>query len=323
MVQNCWYVVMASAAVRGRPVGVVRMGERMVFWRNAEGGVVAMADRCPHKGVALSPGKVVDGRIVCPYHAFAFDSGGACRDMPVQEGVRPALCTKTWPVCERDGFVWLWWGDEAPSEEPPELFPEVRGRPSGTWAQAEIAYPIHYSRMIETNFDFYHAAIAHRSVNIGGLFGAKVADLHVEHDRQTGATDAGGSLVKADGSGAVPFLTRFLPGNLQLISAAGQLGVAATIPVDDTRCISLFRVYSDWPAPFGALQAWLVVQLEKRIVQPQDIAIMDTMTEKTADVGVSRWVEADLGAARYVQWRHRRLRQEAHRAETAVRQAGP
>ena len=70
-------------------------------------------------------------------------------------------------------------------------------------------------------------------------------------------------------------------------------------------------------------QAASVVLLEKFVVQPQDVAIMDTMTEKQCVPGKSRWVEADLGAARYVQWRRRRLGKEARRAPPAVPQARP
>ena len=36
MIRNQWYVVLASRELKtGKPVGVTRMGEKMVFWRNS------------------------------------------------------------------------------------------------------------------------------------------------------------------------------------------------------------------------------------------------------------------------------------------------
>jgi len=56
MIRNQWFVVLESAEVKTQPVGVMRLGEKMVFWRDSSGKVHAAADRCPHRGVALSAG---------------------------------------------------------------------------------------------------------------------------------------------------------------------------------------------------------------------------------------------------------------------------
>jgi len=37
MIPKQWYVVMDSTQVRNKPVGVVRMGEKLVFWRDSSG----------------------------------------------------------------------------------------------------------------------------------------------------------------------------------------------------------------------------------------------------------------------------------------------
>ena len=34
MIRNQWYVLMESKQVKDRPVGVTRMGEKLVFWRD-------------------------------------------------------------------------------------------------------------------------------------------------------------------------------------------------------------------------------------------------------------------------------------------------
>lgn len=56
----------------GRPLCVVRTGEE-------EARVVA--DTCPHAGASLSAGRVYDGCLVCPWHAWEFRlDDGKCPD---------------------------------------------------------------------------------------------------------------------------------------------------------------------------------------------------------------------------------------------------
>jgi phenylpropionate dioxygenase-like ring-hydroxylating dioxygenase large terminal subunit len=45
MIPKQWYVVMDSTQIRDRPVGVVRMGEKLVFWRDKRGKVSCLRDR--------------------------------------------------------------------------------------------------------------------------------------------------------------------------------------------------------------------------------------------------------------------------------------
>jgi phenylpropionate dioxygenase-like ring-hydroxylating dioxygenase large terminal subunit len=69
MIRNQWYVVLESTEVGAKPVGVTRLGEKMVFWRDQAGKISAAVDRCPHRGVALSVGKVLED-ICSPFHGF-------------------------------------------------------------------------------------------------------------------------------------------------------------------------------------------------------------------------------------------------------------
>ncbi|MFR3706963.1 MAG: Rieske 2Fe-2S domain-containing protein [Enterobacter hormaechei] len=37
-------------------MGITRLGEQIVVWRNKDGQVQALEDRCPHRGARLSMG---------------------------------------------------------------------------------------------------------------------------------------------------------------------------------------------------------------------------------------------------------------------------
>ncbi len=52
MITNQWYVVLESKKVhKGKPVGVTRLGEKMVFWHDSQGRLGCLVDECSHRGV--------------------------------------------------------------------------------------------------------------------------------------------------------------------------------------------------------------------------------------------------------------------------------
>ena len=76
-----------------------------------DGRVVALTDRCPHRGSPLSAGCIVDGTVRCAYHGFRFRGDGRCVDIPAlgpdatippKADVRVAAAVE-----ERYGLVWL------------------------------------------------------------------------------------------------------------------------------------------------------------------------------------------------------------------------
>ncbi len=170
MIPNQWYPLLESKRVRGKPVPVDRMGEQLVLWRDEGGRVVCMRDRCPHRGVQLSRGRVRDGTLECGYHGFRYRPDGQCVLMPCEgpdAKIPPGLRTTTWPVEEKYGLVWLFWGDaEAPRPEIP-WFEQAGERRRGTW-DGSIVWPLNYVRTLESNFDLHHLPWLHGSVTPTG-----------------------------------------------------------------------------------------------------------------------------------------------------------
>lgn len=165
VIRNQWYVVLESSEVKDRPIGVTRMGEKMVFWREKSGRVRAAVDRCPHRGVALSAGKVVQDHLQCPFHGFEYDASGACTRVPAygRHGVIPrALRLSTYPTYEAHGFIWIWWGNPVPQDlQPPEFFDNLDS--SYEWASAQDLWNVHYSRVVENQLDVVHLPFIHRN----------------------------------------------------------------------------------------------------------------------------------------------------------------
>jgi phenylpropionate dioxygenase-like ring-hydroxylating dioxygenase large terminal subunit len=163
MIRNQWYVVLESDEVGTHPVGVTRLGEKMVFWRDPAGKVCAAVDRCPHRGAALSIGKIQAGYLQCPFHGFEFDTSGTCVLIPAngRNGVVPnAMRLNIYPTYEANGLIWLWWGNPTPKELPaPEFFDNLDK--TFHYGSAHDPWDAHYSRVIENQLDVVHLPFIH------------------------------------------------------------------------------------------------------------------------------------------------------------------
>ena len=69
-----------------KPFRRIIMNEPVVFYRTEDGTPVALEDRCPHRRLPLSMGKLVgDDILQCHYHGLRFDRTGACVRVPGQD----------------------------------------------------------------------------------------------------------------------------------------------------------------------------------------------------------------------------------------------
>lgn len=129
MIPKQWYVVMDSTQVRDRAVGVVRMEEKLVFWRDSSGKVVCLHDKCAHRGVQLSKGKVIGDQIQCPFHGLEYESPGKVTIIPANGKNTPVpdrFRVLSYSTYEAHSFVWIWWGENPPDNlQPPQFFKDI------------------------------------------------------------------------------------------------------------------------------------------------------------------------------------------------------
>lgn len=97
--RNAWYVAgFADEFAPGKLVARTLLDEKLVLFRTSEGGIAALADRCPHRFAPLSAGKVCDGgrSVECAYHGLRFGADGACVHNP-----RETVASRRRPLCRR------------------------------------------------------------------------------------------------------------------------------------------------------------------------------------------------------------------------------
>ena len=144
-------------------MGVVRMGEKLVFWRDSSGKVSCLRDKCVHRGVQLSKGKVIKDHIQCPFHGLEYDSSGKVTVVPANGKNTPVpdrFQVLSYPTYEAHSFIWIWWGDNPPGGlQPPRFFADIDD--SLSYGRAYDHWNAHYSRVIENQLDAAHLPFVH------------------------------------------------------------------------------------------------------------------------------------------------------------------
>ena len=126
--QNYWYPVLQSEELPAdKPVSFRALGDTLAAWRDASGRPCVVIDRCPHRAMKLSVGRVMDGELQCILHGLRFDGRGACTLIPWEterRAVHERVGVRAFPARELGGYIWAYLGD-AQKFPPPPLESEV------------------------------------------------------------------------------------------------------------------------------------------------------------------------------------------------------
>ncbi len=118
--ENGWYVAAASKELGARPLARRVLGQALVLFRGRGGTPVALEDRCPHRNVSLSLGRMRSGNLECAYHGWQFDESGACVKTPCA-GSGESCTARPIPkfrCIERGGSIWVALSEDSPAEPP-------------------------------------------------------------------------------------------------------------------------------------------------------------------------------------------------------------
>jgi phenylpropionate dioxygenase-like ring-hydroxylating dioxygenase large terminal subunit len=301
MIPNQWYAILESNEIKkGKIVGVTRMGEKMVAWRNTKGELSVMSDKCPHRGVALSVGKLIGDCIQCPFHGFEYDTSGTCKLVPANgRGSEPpkALHVRSYPVREEHGFVYIWWG-EPQCEFPPVPWFEAIGSDM-VYTTVKDHWTNHYARAIENQLDEVHLPFIHyntigrgNKTLVNGPIareeshwpGDHLINIWVYNERDNGQKPKKASELPEPNRR--PYL-QFRYGNLWHNWIANSLRVViAFAPIDNENTLMYVRYYHTVRFPvIRQLYGW-VGSLANLVIERQDRRVVVTQRPPRPDLGI-------------------------------------
>ena len=167
MLKGHWYIACRSRQLaRNKPLARTILGQPLVAFRDAAGQVGVLHDRCAHRNLALSRGRVTAEGLQCAYHGWTWAADGRLQEIPAScAGRCEAIRVKSWLVREQQGFVWVW----MPSKERPDpttdpiSFPNL-GEPG--WRHFVMEREFHGAAFhcVENFLDVPHTAHVHRGL---------------------------------------------------------------------------------------------------------------------------------------------------------------
>src|SRR5579871_1619232 len=153
----------SSELVRdGAPMRLMLLGEKLIAFRDSNGRVGVMDQRCPHRCASLFLGRNEAGGLRCVYHGWKFDAAGNCVDMPsvpAHLDFKDKVKAKAYRVTERAGLVWVYMGARA--EAPPLPAFETLLVPDDEIGVSCIARDCNFLQALEGDIDTSHFGFLH------------------------------------------------------------------------------------------------------------------------------------------------------------------
>jgi phenylpropionate dioxygenase-like ring-hydroxylating dioxygenase large terminal subunit len=234
---NVWTPVVLAARLKRHPLAVTVAGERLVFFRGNDGKIGALVERCPHRGAALSLGRMTgDGHLACPFHGWEFDTDGTNVHVPFNpDAKRERLFAASVPVRQIGDMLWMYTAPVAEAPTGPAV-PDALMGDRDRRVYLERRWTCHWTRAMENMLDSPHLPFVHRTT-IGRTIATRMtrtSRMEITWEEQPWG---GRQRTLLDGSGDLATLDFYRPNMMQLdIPIPGKRFRvhALVIPVDQT-----------------------------------------------------------------------------------------
>lgn len=147
----------------GDPMRLPLMGEKLIAFRDTNGKVGIMDQRCPHRCASLFLGRNEEGGLRCVYHGWKFGADGKCVDMPsVPDGEthKHKVSAKAYRVAERNGLIWVYMGQKQDNPPPlPDI--EVNLLPEEETHYSFVYRDCNWLQALEGDIDTAHFGFLH------------------------------------------------------------------------------------------------------------------------------------------------------------------
>ena len=129
-----WHCLGLSESFRdGKPHSVHAFGTKLVLFADSTGKIAILDAYCRHMGGDLSQGTVKGDEVACPFHDWRWGANGRCKDIPYARRVPPLARTRSWPVLDQDGMLFVW-NDPEGNPPPADItIPRIEGALGDEW----------------------------------------------------------------------------------------------------------------------------------------------------------------------------------------------
>lgn len=163
---DAWCPLLESAELKKTSIKRVEfLGKKVAVFRGTDGAVGALLDRCPHRGVELSLGRVRGTAIQCAYHGWKVDACGSVVSPPGLGRLDDGLRVECFELRERFGVIWAFTGarEDAESKPLPDLAPYGMAGSVDILVRKNVR--AHWSFVLDNGLDLFHEHL-HRDISI-------------------------------------------------------------------------------------------------------------------------------------------------------------
>jgi phenylpropionate dioxygenase-like ring-hydroxylating dioxygenase large terminal subunit len=301
--QHLWTPLAFSHELGRKPLSYTLAGERVALFRGKDRKAAAVIDRCPHRGVALSKGRVTpEGCLECPFHGWQFAADGSCQHVPynpMPAEKRANLGVASLPVHEAGGLIWVYTAPNVEAPAPPAMSPALSQPGLSRW-EAVKPWKIHWTRAMENMLDVPHLPFIHKS-SIGRPL-RKTLLNHSQMELEVTPTDSGFGL-RWVVDGPPGSLDWYRPNGMVLHLNFGSRKATQhvwCIPVDDqhTRMMIVstrdFGLYNPLYKLFDYFNLRVLFEDERVLVSSDPVEVPHPSQEKS--------VSTDMPTLRFRSW---------------------
>lgn len=180
-IRNNWYVAAWAEEVEGESMlPRILLDQPVVLFRTQDGRVSALEDRCCHRGLPLSMGRIIDDRIQCGYHGLEYDTSGDCVRVPGQDRIPERAKVRSFPVVEKNRLIWIWMG--APTLADPDRIVDFEWHDAADWFWKPGYKKVrcHHMMLPDNLLDLSHVGYVHTDTLGGDPDDHSAATLAVE-----------------------------------------------------------------------------------------------------------------------------------------------
>ncbi|GAX39199.1 Rieske [2Fe-2S] domain-containing protein [Tolypothrix sp. NIES-4075] len=264
--RQCWYpVCFVQDLPKNQPYSFSLYDEPFVLFRDQDGKLVCLVDRCPHRAAKFSDGQITDGKIECLYHGWQFGSDGQCLhipQLPTEAKIPANACVQSFAVVERQGIAWVWAGEYETAAD--ERIPTIAELDKPEFVPKDYMRDLPYDQtyFIENVIDPAHVNIIHDGI-LGKREYARPLEIEVQENSLAGIRSRVRGMGRSDNTWA---RLDFISPNLVLYTFKVELpgkSIAAgtalySIPLSKNRCRILLRNYANTSSWLNKLKrGWL------------------------------------------------------------------
>ena len=178
--RNYWYAAAFPEDVGRHLLARSFLNENVVLFRMEDGTPVALEDRCAHRRLPLSLGRLTGDAIQCGYHGLVYDCSGACIKIPGEKRVPKRTHVRRFPIVERYHYLWIWMGAEELAN--PALIPDYSRLVEPGWGTTRIQLHLkcNYLLTVDNLLDLSHLPYVHGTTT-GNPPVAENATVKTEH----------------------------------------------------------------------------------------------------------------------------------------------